>query len=800
VLSHDTEVGEGGSSLSGGQRARVALARALYSGADTAVFLIDDCLAALDARVGSTVFDRVTKRLRDSGAATVLVTNDPNLPRRCDRVVLMQKMPSSSSCSYIADVGTYDDLLRRGHSLQPTSREEVEEQEDDVTDHKLDGEIEFDISAAGEIEPNELISRLERTARVTQWERDATELHCCSLPQETGIPLSRDFIAKENCLNKQINDGDELQETFNEEETRQPADMKPGPVSTMASDEKATDEKKARRLVSADDVMAAGAVPRSAYVTYFKSVRKPLLVVAMLAAYVMANGAQFFQQWTVAKWTELGRGDSMAAALGAKYLRSLVNAAGVVSICLWVRSFLVMRVGVRASEFLHGRMLSSVFAAPMSFFDATPSGQLLSRFGKEIETVDKGVPDSIGAVLFCFLQIFMSTAALAGVVTPAMMIPLAAVGTLYVKTMARFRPGARDLKRLETRTRSPIYTHFGEGLRGTEMIRSIPGSPQFWSSTHRNLTDTNLRSIYTMKALDRWLSCRLETLGNIVVLTAALASVWLTRAGRLKAGSAGWGLTQALAITGLMTWAVRCLTDLESNMMSVVRVKEMTDLESTESDMMGAMDAAGEETKRRKIPKEYASPGEALASLLQSGGIQANITLAPVTDEGLDDWPWHGDVLLNNVSMRYNALSPLVLKGITLDIPRGTTLGVVGRSGSGKSSLLLTLFRLVEIEVGGKIEIDGVDIRSISLQKLRGGNALAVIAQGKLHASVCRLRMFSSDLSVNIRVLVERSRFVCGLCGLQFRRHGQGVSRRHVGIATGCVSKLSRTVSTSWWA
>ena len=201
---------------------------------------------------------------------------------------------------------------------------------------------------------------------------------------------------------------------------------------------------------------------------------------------------------------------------------------------------LSIKVGVRASEFLHNRMVKAVFNAPMKFFDASPSGQLLSRFGKEMDTVDRALPDTISTVIFCFLQIFMSASALAGVVTPAMLIPIGVVGYMYVLTMGQFRPGARDLKRVETVTRSPIYTHFGEALRGTEVIRSIPGSQQFWSSTNRNLTDSNLRAVSSVKALDRWLSCRLETLGNVVVFTTAIASVWLTRLGRLKSGSAAW--------------------------------------------------------------------------------------------------------------------------------------------------------------------------------------------------------------------------------------------------------------------
>ena len=680
VLSHETEVGEGGSSLSGGQRARVALARALYAGEDTRVFLLDDCLAALDASVGSTVFERLTTRLKKMGAATVLVTNDPNLPRRCDRVVLMEKVPSSSSCSTIADTGTYDQLIERGYSLQSVSAEDVENCDEQ---HALDEDTEMDSDKVSD----NLIAKKNRNIQVVDVDEFATALNCtvtdCHADPECQAALEKcpDFIAEKGVTQpKDEEDEEELVHT----EIAMTEDRLAETTSSDNADGKGVQPLKAppkvKKLTSADDVMAAGAVPRTAYITYLKSVRKPVLIVAMLSAYLMSNGAQFYQQWIVAKWTELGRGNALAAALGSKYLKSLVNAAGVVSVCLWVRSFLTMRVGVRASEFMHDRMVSSVFAAPMSFFDATPSGQILSRFGKELETVDRGVPDSIGTVLFCFLQIFMSIGALAGVVTPVMLVPIMAVASLYVRTMRKFRPGARDLKRVESKTRAPIYTHFGEALRGTEIIRSIPGSKYVWSNNHRDMTDTNLRAFYSVKALDRWLSCRLESLGNLVVLTAALASVYLTRIGRLQSGSAGWGLTQSLAITGLMTWAVRCLTDLESNMMSVVRVKELTDLDSQDVDLQKA-DAA---RLPPKIPKEKADAGQALMPLFQKASKRVpNFALAPANDKAIAGWPWRGDIQFRNVSMRYNEVSDLVLRGVDLSVPPGTTVGVVGRTGSG---------------------------------------------------------------------------------------------------------------------
>jgi ABC-type multidrug transport system fused ATPase/permease subunit len=133
-----------------------------------------------------------------------------------------------------------------------------------------------------------------------------------------------------------------------------------------------------------------------------------------------------------------------------------------------------------------------------------------------------------------------------------MLVPLGLVGIMYGKTMGKFRPAARDLKRSESKSRSPIYTHFREALKGVTTIRSIPGSRNRWEMKHQRLTDDNLSVFYSIKALDRWLSVRLETLGNIVVFAAAVTSIILSRAGVLKAGKAGWALTQSLSITGLL--------------------------------------------------------------------------------------------------------------------------------------------------------------------------------------------------------------------------------------------------------
>jgi len=698
-LSHDTQVGEGGFSLSGGQRARVQLARALYD-ENVGVYLLDDPLSALDAAVSATVFDRILNRMRERKAAVVFVTNDISLPRRCDRVVLMgkveNKMMPKSSHSRIVDIGTYDELISRGHDLRSitihhSSSEQYSSnvQNSNRTDN-MNGSENTDSAIYGEIDIEKDVEAEKRK-------------ECLSTM--LGLSNSTDVVSS-----LVYDDAKNVSASFNDSAQKE--------VETM------------------DDKISQGAVPWSTYTTYFKSVRSPLLISAALGCYLLSNGVQFLQQYIVARWTELGA--EAATTLGTKYLQSLVSTAVIFSFLLWLRSFLLMTLGLKASDFIHGKMLGSVFNAPVTFFDKTPSGQLLSRFGKELETVDRGVPDGIGSVLFCFLNIGITVAGLTGLMTPGMLIPLVLISILYSKIMSQFRPTARDLKRIESKSRSPIYTHFSEALKGAETIRSFPNSASLWSTNLRSFVDTNLNVMYSVKALDRWLSVRLESLGNIVVLTAAFASVFLTRMGRMKSGSAGWGLTQSLAITGLLTWAVRVLTDLETQMLSVQRVSELTTLDANPSS-----------TEKSSIPQEFRDVGEALLSQ-DYYNVATHLPPAPSHEKALvaSGWPWKGKISFKNVSMKYAPTAPLALKKVTLNIAPGSTLGVVGRTGSGKSTLLVTLFRLVEVEAGGSIEIDGVDIRSVGLQTLR--ESLSIIPQDPV--------LFRGTLMYNLDATMKASR------------------------------------------
>ena len=462
VLSHDTDVGESGSSLSGGQRARVALARALYSGDDTKIFLLDDCLAALDAGVGSMVFERLSARLKKSNSAALFVTNDPSLPRRCDQVVLMGSLdkkvsPTQSSCSSIVDCGTYDELISRGYNLKSFSAVDDEEIMEFTEDHIDSSKDQKHVVSAqdgyAEVEIAELKSSNETVVSSQHADPDVAEV---DFQNNADLLANRVFPVDGDC------------DSENEKRCRPANDN-----STLASSDTAINGEGSAsatattKLASADENMSAQAVPIGTYISYLKSIRSPKLIIMTLAAFITVNTATFLNQYFVAKWTDLGA-EAMASAVGNKYLMRLNYSAAVASIFLWFRSFLNTYTGAKASQFYHDRMLSSVFSAPMSFFDSTPSGQILSRFGKELGTIDRDLPDTIASVLFCALQIASSVVALAGAITPAMMVPILLVGRMYGKVMGKFRPAARDLKRSEVKTRSPIFTHFGEALRGIE--------------------------------------------------------------------------------------------------------------------------------------------------------------------------------------------------------------------------------------------------------------------------------------------------------------------------------------------
>jgi len=421
-----------------------------------------------------------------------------------------------------------------------------------------------------------------------------------------------------------------------------------------------------------------------------------------LSFYVLSNSASVTQQYQISQWTDKAGELLKNQNLNKYYLKRIALAALTLALSVFVRSIGTLHSGVRASEKIHADLLDGVFGSGLGFFGRTPAGQILGRFGREMEVIDRNLPDQLGWVVTCFLSMSLSVLAIGTAVSYRLFLPITLLAFLYGRIMSVFRPASRDLKQTESISRSPIISHFKELLQLKSVINSNPRTlPPKWNEEHQALTTTSLGAFCTLKALDRWLSVRLEIMGNVIVFAAAITASILSRAGngKVTSGKAGWGITQALAITGLLNWAVRCVTESETQMMSLRRVNEIND-------------AANGSTK------EMVSPGE------------SNGHLVPETDKLLiaSGWPWMGEINVKNITLRYDEGSPPVLSNFSLSISGGKKVGIVGRTGSGKSSLFLALFRLLELgENEGSIEIDGVDVGSVSLTTLR--NVISIIPQ-----------------------------------------------------------------------
>jgi len=316
---------------------------------------------------------------------------------------------------------------------------------------------------------------------------------------------------------------------------------------------------------------------------------------------------------------------------------------------------------------------------PMSFFDTTPAGRILNRFSKDQYAVDQSLPRTISmfvVILFAAVSILL----VIGVVTPFFLTAVIPLTYIYVLVQQYYIRSSRELKRLDSVSKSPIFSHFDETLNGVATIRAFKRSDDFISENEGRL-DTNQRAYFISTTANRWLGIRLELLGAVVVGLASLFCV--IERENIDAGSAGLSLTYALQTTALLNWLVRMYTETESQMVAVERLVEYSRI-PTEAPAIIA---------HRSPPK---------------------------------NWPSQGEIVFKDFKLRYRKGLELILRGITCTIKPQEKIGVVGRTGAGKSTLMLALFRLVE-PADGSITIDGVDISTIGLKDLR--SRISIIPQ-----------------------------------------------------------------------
>ncbi|XP_016390373.1 ATP-binding cassette sub-family C member 9-like isoform X2 [Sinocyclocheilus rhinocerous] len=368
----------------------------------------------------------------------------------------------------------------------------------------------------------------------------------------------------------------------------------------------------------------------------------------------------------------------------------IILCGAAIALCL-ITSLTVEFLGVAAATNLHHNLLNKIIHAPIRFFDVTPLGQILNRFSADTNIIDQHIPPTLESLTRSTL-LCLSAIGVIAFVTPAFLIALVPLAVAFYFIQKYFRVASKDLQDLDDSTQLPLLCHFSETAEGLTTIRAFRHEARF-KQRMLELTDTNNTAYLFLSAANRWLEVRTDYLGAVIVLTAAVAAIWSTS----QSGLVGLGLTYALTVTNYLNWVVRNLADLEVQMAAVKKVNSFLSTESENYE--GSMDVS-------QVP---------------------------------EDWPQHGEIKIHDLCVRYDTMLKPVLKHVNAHINPGQKVGICGRTGSGKSSLSLAFFNMVDV-FEGKIVIDGIDICKLPLQTLR--SRLSIILQDPV--------LFSGSIRLNL--------------------------------------------------
>nr|XP_035971378.1 multidrug resistance-associated protein 1 isoform X2 [Halichoerus grypus] len=624
-----------GVNLSGGQKQRVSLARAVYCDSD--IYFFDDPLSAVDAHVGKHIFENVIGPKGMLRSKTrLLVTHGISYLPQVDVIIVM-------TGGKISEMGSYQELLARDGAFAEflrtyaSTEQERAEQDDGLTS----------VSS-----PGKEVKQMENGMLVT------------------------DVAGKQ--LQRQLSNSSSYG-----------GDVSRHRTSTAELQKAGAKNEDAWKLVEADKAQT-GQVKLSVYWDYMKAIG---LFISFLSIFLFLCNhiAALASNYWLSLWTD----DPIVNGTQehTKVRLSVYGALGISQgISVFGYSMAVSIGGILASRRLHLDLLQNVLRSPMSFFERTPSGNLVNRFSKELDTVDSMIPQVIKMFMGSLFNV-IGACIIILLATPIAAIIIPPLGLIYFFVQRFYVASSRQLKRLESVSRSPVYSHFSETLLGVSVIRAFEEQERFIRQSDLKV-DENQKAYYPSIVANRWLAVRLECVGNCIVLFAALFAVISRHS--LSAGLVGLSVSYSLQVTTYLNWLVRMSSEMETNIVAVERLKEYSETE-------------------KEAPW------------------QVQEMTPPST------WPQVGRVEFRDYGLRYRENLDLVLKHINVTIDGGEKVGIVGRTGAGKSSLTLGLFRINE-SAEGEIVIDDINIAKIGLHDLRF--KITIIPQDPV--------LFSGSLRMNL--------------------------------------------------
>lgn len=651
----ETEIGEKGVSLSGGQKARLGLARAVYARAD--VYLMDDPLSAVDEHVSRHIMRNVISE--DGLLATktrILATNSLSVLSKSNNICLLEDKT-------IFEQGGFDRLMNlRGHFYDLVNgfgRDENNSNGNSPDDSETSSDT--DISSFADADNDTLSS--------------SQELIQGQYPQEQ-----------------------QQEQHHHQRQGRRHTLRRASAASFKTHSSKPMIPKKTAKI---KETSQKGRVKWHVYKRYAKACGKFPLFASVFTISAAALSSLFGNIW-LKEWVESSdqkQGTNLFFWIGG------FMALGILAALLSSLRRIVCRTfcGLRASKFLHDTMVISVIRSPMVFFETTPVGRIINRFSSDVNELDENLQTSfidLGSMIVRLL-VAIGIVVFSAPIVLLVMIPLSCLYNYYQRY---YQSASRELKRLMSMSRSPIFSHFQESLNGVSTIRAFDQIDRF-KHMNENSIDIHIKVLYLFRSTNKWLSVRLQSLGALIVLTTVGAIVFGATKNAFSPGMIGIMLTYVLEITDLLSSIVRAVVSMETSIVGVERVLEYCDLPGEKADVVDS-------------------------------------------NRPFDSWPEQGAIKFRDYSTRYRDNLDPVLNEVSLDINPREKVGVVGRTGAGKSSLVMALFRIIE-PTGGYIEIDGVDITQLGLHDLRSRLSIipqdSQVFQGTIRQNIDPFSRFSDE-------------------------------------------------------
>ncbi|SCU86832.1 LANO_0C09340g1_1 [Lachancea nothofagi CBS 11611] len=612
-----TEIGERGITLSGGQKARINLARSVYKEKD--IYLFDDVLSAVDARVGKHIMDECLMG-KLAGKTRILATHQLSLIARAPRVI------------YIDIDGSVDlDTVENLKSKHPGFVK--------LMDYS---------NQAGSDDPQQGEAEARPSIDHRQSEKEISELQ------------------------KQLS-----KRSSTQEDTGPQADGR-----LMAKEER-----------------AVNSISIKVYKEYISSgigkkgfLFLPLYVLTIaLSTFTLLFSSVWLSFWTEVKF----KNKKTPFYMGLYTFFVFFN-----YICTTSQFSLLCYLGLTASKWLNLKAVKKLLHTPMSFIDTTPIGRILNRFTKDTDTLDTELTESVRLFIYQFANI-IGVIIMCIIYLPWFAIAVPFLVVVFVAVADHYQSASREIKRLEAIQRSHVFNNFNEVLGGLDTIRAYGSQNRFMKKSDF-LVDRMNEAGYVVVALQRWVSIALDMIVTVFALIITLLCV--TRQFHISPASVGVLLTYVLQLPGLLNSLMRAMTQGENDMNSAERVIAYATGLPVEADY-------------RK--PEKAPPAE---------------------------WPTEGAVEFEDASLAYRPGLPVVLKNVNFQIRGNEKIGVCGRTGAGKSTIMSALYRICELQTG-RIWIDGIDISTLGLYELR--SKLSIIPQDPM--------LFKGDVRKNLDPFHERS-------------------------------------------